>query len=96
MKVMVGSYHIPYGEYYDVESIISHENYNDPPFGNDIALVKLSRDLTLTDRVVKIELHSARLPDENGLELEFTGWRRRTVRSFFIAYILLYLSNQSV
>lgn len=83
LAVMVGSYHIPYGDYYDVDEIIFHEKFNNPHFGYDIALVLLSKHLMFTDRVVKIALYPNKLPDNTSIELEFTGWRRRTVRLVF-------------
>lgn len=65
------------GVYHQVEKFIMHEGYNRPAFANDIALVKLRKDLEFNDRVAPISYSYDEVDD--GEELELTGWGRLRV-----------------
>lgn len=88
IQVMTGSYHIPYGNYYDVEELIPHEKYSDPhKYANDIAVIKLAKSIERHANTAIVPLGRGRIPEELNLKLELIGWRRRGV-SVIISFCL--------
>ncbi|XP_038209471.1 chymotrypsin-2-like [Zerene cesonia] len=75
MRVVVGSNKlVGGGQTYDVEQVISHENYDETKIINDIALIKVAADIEFSDHVQPIAL-----PTKNtkpGANVLLSGWGR--------------------
>ncbi|KAM3966657.1 chymotrypsin-2 [Aphomia sociella] len=75
IRVVVGTNSLKSGgDYYSVESIIVHDDYNSYLITNDVSLIKVSKDIKFSDKVQPIPL-----PDhdtEGGANLLLTGWGR--------------------
>ncbi|XP_055321372.1 chymotrypsin-1-like [Sitodiplosis mosellana] len=75
MAIYVGSNDLNSGgTYYKVEKYITHERYNQPGFANDIAVIRVQRSITFSDKIQAIEYSPEEVPDEAVLQL--TGWGR--------------------
>ena len=57
-----------------VHSIITHPDYNNDPFANDIALMKLSEQVTFTEYIKPVCLPSNMSTFHNGTTCWATGW----------------------
>lgn len=60
------------GDSYKVKELIPHENYDPETISNDIALLKLTQAINVSDGVSKIELSTEDVP--SGVELTLSGW----------------------
>ncbi|XP_038209474.1 coagulation factor IX-like [Zerene cesonia] len=72
LSVGVGNNDITLGTTYPVEKIILHENFNETSLDNNIALVKLTSELTFDSNVSSIDLASKET--EPGTNCTLTGW----------------------
>lgn len=62
--------------------LLSHPNHNDPPYNNDIGLIRLKKGIQYSDKIKPIEYSiNEELPDNATLVL--TGWGRLSVRKLF-------------
>lgn len=69
---MVGSNVMGSGTYYKAERAIINEGYSDPPYANDIALVRIEGSLQLNDNVQPISYSNKDVSP--GTEVQTTGW----------------------
>lgn len=60
------------GTYYKSKKLIYHEQYNQPRFAYDIAVIRLRKPIEFTDKVQPIELSPEEVPD--GVVVQLTGW----------------------
>lgn len=65
------------GTYYKVEKLIAHEDYNNPPFAYDIAVIRIRGKIEFNERVQPIEYSPDEVPDDADVQL--TGWGRLRV-----------------
>lgn len=61
------------GTIYKSEKLIQHEDYDNPPYHNDIALIKTTEPFTFNDRVKSIAIRQMRVPDKANPVI-LTGW----------------------
>lgn len=66
------------GKYYRVEKLTAHENYNNPRFAYDIAVIKLQEKIEFNKKTQPIELGKEEVPDR--AQVQLTGWGRLRVR----------------
>lgn len=66
------------GVVYKSEKLIKHENYDNPEYHNDIALVKSVEPFIFNERVKPIPIRQTRLPDK-ATPVILTGWGDLTV-----------------
>lgn len=69
------------GVVYKSEKFIPHENFDDPPFHNDIGLAKTVQSMVFNDRVRAIPIRQTRLPDKASPVI-LTGWGNLEVSVF--------------
>lgn len=73
LRILVGTNDLRTGgKYYDVEKFIQHEDYNNPGYANDIALVKVKGTIEYSEKVQPIKLSQKEV--EDGAEVQLTGW----------------------
>lgn len=90
LQIYVGSNDLKgNGTYYNVEKCIVHENYDEPLFSHDFAVVRVQGSIALNDKVQPIEYSSEEVPD--GVVAQLTGWGRLTVNFVYILHLLLKL-----
>lgn len=70
IEIMMGSNEITGGQYYLVEKIIIHENYD--KYTNNIAVAKVKGSIKTNKKVRVIPITRQELPD--GRQIEITGW----------------------
>lgn len=75
IKIMVGSNDFKTGTFYDVERLITHEQFNKPTrLANDIGLVKVKTPIQFNENVQPIVLQETQIPDD--VKVMLTGWGR--------------------
>lgn len=90
LKVLVGTNDLTKGgQYYNVTKLTPHENYNNPRFAYDIAVIKLQEKIEFNEKVQPIELSKEEVPD--GAQVQLTGWGRLSVRLTRISILQLTL-----
>lgn len=62
------------GQRYKVQKLIQHERYNQPPFANDIGLVRISGQIQFNEKVKPIKYSHKFV--KGGTHLSTTGWGR--------------------
>ncbi|XP_055301507.1 chymotrypsin-2-like [Sitodiplosis mosellana] len=73
LNIYVGSNDLKTGgTSYNVDKKIIHEQYNNPAYAYDIAVVRVQGSIELNDKVKTIEYSSEEVPD--GAVLQLTGW----------------------
>lgn len=65
--------------------LLSHPNHNDPPYNNDIGLIRLKEGIQYTNRIKPIDYNIEELPDNASVIL--TGWGRLSVRIQTIVFL---------
>lgn len=70
IEIMVGSNEINGGQYYLVDKIIVHENYD--KYTNNIAVAKVKGPIKTNKKVRPIPITRSEIPD--GRQIEITGW----------------------
>lgn len=70
------------GTRYKVESVERHDDYNDPKYSNDIAIVEIDGTIEFNDKVQPIK-YSDR-PIEKDVNVQSFGWRRFGVSFDFL------------
>lgn len=69
------------GEHYDIAQIYPHEKFNVPSYANDIALIRVNRDILFSKNVQPIALYPRKVPENSSLQLSesiISTERRRT------------------
>lgn len=98
MQILVGTNDLGKGgKYYKVEKLIAHENYNNPSFAYDIAVIRIQGKIEFNERVQPIEYSPDEVPDEADVQL--TGWGRlQVIRqvSFSASVFLAVASNENI
>lgn len=79
------------GTYYEVDKYYAHEDYNNPDFAYDIAVIRVEGTIEFNDRVQPIEPSSEEVPD--GAEVLLTGWGRLSVSVIAIEFIYLFIEQ---
>lgn len=81
VQILVGTNNLGKGgTYYKVEKLIAHEDYNNPQFAFDIAVIRIRGKIEFNKKVQTIELGKEEVPDD--AEVRLTGWGRLRVRFF--------------
>lgn len=65
------------GTRYDVEKFIPHEEYDKPPFANDIALIRIKGEIQFNDKVQPIQYSDKFINDDTYLQI--FGWGKLRV-----------------
>lgn len=73
------------GQRYKVQKVIQHEQYNKPPFANDIGLVRINGKIEFNEKVQPIKYSNKFV--KGATKLSTTGWGR--IRVKFYALLLL-------
>lgn len=68
------------GQRYKVKEVIQHEQYNKPPFANDIGLVRINGKIEFNDKVQPIKYSKKFV--KGGTKLSTTGWGRISVHTY--------------
>lgn len=68
------------GQRYKVKELITHEQYNQPEFANDIGLVRIDGRIEFNENVQPIKYSDKFV--EDGTRLITTGWGRLSVTQF--------------
>lgn len=93
LEILVGTNDLGKGgKYYEVKRYVMHEEYNSPPFANDIAVIELKKSIKFDEKTSPIELNDEEVPD--GAQVQLTGWGRLRVRSDFILERVLALNDR--
>ena len=72
LDVLVGTNDLTKGgTYYKVEKFYMHENYNEPMYANDVAVIRVKGTIEFNDRVQPIEPSDEEVQD--GAEVQLTG-----------------------
>lgn len=72
------------GTIYYVKKAILHENYYEPKFANDIALLRVQTPIKFNEKVRPINFTSDEVPENAALQA--FGFGRLTVSSFFFFF----------
>ncbi|XP_055321370.1 chymotrypsin-1-like [Sitodiplosis mosellana] len=75
IKVLVGTNSLTSGgTQYEIEKVIRHESYGDPPYAYDIGLIQVKGSIEFNDKVKPIEYSADEVPE--GSVAQLTGWGR--------------------
>ena len=75
-----------YGTYYKVDKFIYHEQYDEPKFAYDIAVIRVKKPIAFNKNVQPIELSPEEVP--NRAVVQLTGWGALRVNSIFTVFLL--------
>lgn len=65
------------GDHYKAQKTIVNENYDSPPFANDIGLIQVQGEIEFNEKVQPIKYSSKEVPE--GSSVQATGWGRLSV-----------------